>query len=173
DRNPRPGVHHQNVGAKLLETPNQIFAIAMLIDEGEQIEIALGIANHSFKLVDLKETEIAVVILNAFLLEFVALLGSEPVLLAALGGAQCATLMIHQVGLAIVGALPIWTAFELHLEQAQVNPELQFFPAIQTLHFTDLDRAGFVRPTLEKTVQVETHRRKQSSSRLLCQRIED
>src|SRR4029453_13751471 len=57
DRDSRPGVHHQDVGTELFETPNQILPLTMFVDEGEEVEIALCIANHAFEFVDLKEAQ--------------------------------------------------------------------------------------------------------------------
>ncbi len=70
-------------------------------------------------------------------------------------------------------ALPVGPAFHFHLEQAEIDPELKFFAAIETRHFADFDRAGFVRPLFQEAVQVEAHRKKQSSPRLLCQRAQE
>ena len=122
----------------------------MFIDESEKVEVALGIANHAFEFVDLKKAEIAVVVLNPFLLQLAALLGRELVLLAALRGPDGAALVINQIGLAIVRTLAIGPAFHLHLQEAEVDPELQFFPAIEARNFADLDRAGFVRPIFQE-----------------------
>jgi hypothetical protein len=81
--------------------------------------------------------------------------------------------MVNEVGFAIVWALPVRTSFQFHLEQAEVDPELQFIAAIKALDLSNLDRAGFVGPFVEETIQVEAHRRKQSSPPLLCQRAQD
>ena len=145
----RARVHHQDVGTKLLEAPDQFLALAVFVDEIEQVEIALRVANHALEFVDLKKTQIAVVILNAFLLQFAALLGGELIIFAALSGTRGAALMIDEKGLAVVRTLAIGPAFHLHLQQAEVDPELQFFAAIQSEDFADLDRAGFVRPIFQ------------------------
>ena len=52
----------------------------------KKIEVALGVADHAFEFFDLKQAQIAVVILDAFLLQFAALLGRQLVILAALRG---------------------------------------------------------------------------------------
>jgi hypothetical protein len=62
-------------GRKLLEAPDQLVAIGVIRDELEEIEIPLRVADHGRELVDLKETEIPVIILDAFLLQLAALLG--------------------------------------------------------------------------------------------------
>ena len=66
--------------------------------------------------------------------------------------------MVNQVGLAVVRTLSIGTAFHLHLEEAEIDPELQFLAAIEARDFAHFDRAGFVRPIVEERVQIEAHR---------------
>ena len=136
----------------MLEVPDQFLPFAVFIDEGKEIEVALGIANHALKILDLKKAQIAVVILDAFLLQLAALLGGEFVFFAAFGGPDGAALVINELGLAIVRTLAIGPAFHLHLEEAEVDPKLQFFPAIEARNFPDLDRASFMRPVFQQAV---------------------
>ena len=124
----------------------------MIIDKGKKIEIPLRIADHSLEVVDLKQAQITVIILHAFLLQFAALLRREIVFIASLFGASGAALVISQKRLAIVRPLPVGTAFHLHLEQAEIDPELQFFAAIEARNFAHFDRAVFVRPIVEERV---------------------
>ena len=116
------------------------------INEGEEIEVALRITNHTLEFVDLKQAQIAVVILDSLLLQFAALLGREFIIFAPFCGADGTALMINQAGFAVMGALPVGPAFHLHLQETEVDPELQLFTAIQPGNFPDFDRAGFVRP---------------------------
>ena len=53
---------------------SEFFALGVILHELEQVEVPLRVANHTIEIVDLKKAEIAMVILNAFLLELVALL---------------------------------------------------------------------------------------------------
>ena len=36
----------RHVGAELLKVPDEVFALRMFVNKAEEIEIALGIANH-------------------------------------------------------------------------------------------------------------------------------
>jgi hypothetical protein len=58
----------------LLEAPDHFVAIGMLRDELEQVEITLRVADHGREIVDLKEAEVPVIILDAFLLQLAALI---------------------------------------------------------------------------------------------------
>ena len=89
-------VHHDDVGAELLEGPDHFVAIGVAGDKIEQVEVALRVANDALEIVDLKKTEVAVVILDAFLLQLGALLRREMVGLAAFFGTLRATLMIDE-----------------------------------------------------------------------------
>jgi hypothetical protein len=60
--------------------------------------------------------------------------------------------MIDEIRLAVVRALTVGPAFHLHLEEAEVDPELQFFPAVEARNFPNLDRAGLVGPIFQKAV---------------------
>src|SRR5207237_1958072 len=127
-----PGVHHQHVGTKLLEGPGKFVVLGVSIDKIEELEIALGVADDAVEIVNLKKAEIAVVILNAFLLELGALFGSERVILVPglrTGGAK---LMISEKRFATVRAQAVRPAGQFHLQHAEIDPELQFLPAVQS-----------------------------------------
>src|SRR5438874_12464476 len=68
DRRLRPCVHHQHIGSKLLKILDNLLPLAMLVDESEEIEISLSVADYSSKFIELKEADVAVVILNTCLL---------------------------------------------------------------------------------------------------------
>jgi hypothetical protein len=141
----------------LLEAPDHLLAVGVLGDEGEEVEVPLGITDHAVEVVDLKEAEVTMIILDPLLLEVVALLGAELVGLAARLGALGPALMVNQERLAVVRALAIGTAGDLHLEHAEVDPELEFFPPVQADDFAHLDGAGLVRPILEQRIEIKTH----------------
>src|SRR5688572_22071325 len=65
--------------------------------------------------------------------------------------------MVNQERLAIVRTLPIRPAGYLHLENAEVDPELQFLPPVQPDNLAHFDRASFVRPILEQRIEIKTH----------------
>ena len=96
DRSLGARVHHEDVGTKLLEAPDDVFAFGMRDDKVKKIEVALRVANHAQEIVDLKEAEVAVIILDAFLLQLGALLRGELVGFAAFFGARGAALMIGE-----------------------------------------------------------------------------
>src|SRR5438876_11728377 len=76
EKNGRLGarIHHEHVRPELLQAPRKILAISVFVDESEQVEIPLRIAHHAFEIVDLKQTQVAMIILDAFLLQFRTLL---------------------------------------------------------------------------------------------------
>ena len=47
DRSLGARVHHQDVGTKLLEAPDQILAIGVFGDKVEEVEVALRVANDA------------------------------------------------------------------------------------------------------------------------------
>ena len=65
--------HHEHIRPELLHAPGKFFPIGVLGDKSEKIEITLRVAHHAREIVDLKQAQIAMVILDAFLLELGAL----------------------------------------------------------------------------------------------------
>src|SRR5207248_11755981 len=96
-------------------------------------------------------------ILRAFLLALGAWFGGEIVTVTFGLGPRGPELMISQQRFATVGAHSVRTAVELHLEDPEVDPELQFVPAIEAENFANFDGAIFMRPILENGVEVEAH----------------
>jgi len=80
----------------LLERPGKLVPLSVGINEIEKIEITLRVADHAVEIVDLKKTEITMIILDTFLLELGALLGRKLVMLAARFRAGGAKLMISE-----------------------------------------------------------------------------
>src|SRR6267143_815634 len=152
-----PGVHHQDVGTKLLERPGKLVALSVSIDKIEELEIALGVADDAVEIVDLKQTQIAVIILDALLLKLGALFRSELVILAAGLRAGSAKLMISKERFATVRASAVGPAGQFHLEHAEIKPELQFLAAIQSKDLAHFDGAVLVRPILQNGVQIQAH----------------
>src|SRR5205814_5298097 len=135
----------------------KLVALGVGIDKIEEFEIALSVPDHAVEIVDLKQAQVAVVILNAFLLELGALFRGEVVSLTLGLGPGGPELMISQQRFATVGAHSVGTAVEFHLEDAEVDPELQFVPAVEAENFANFDGALFMRPILENGVEVEAH----------------
>jgi hypothetical protein len=46
---------------------------------------------------------------------------------------------------------------QLHLQHAQIDPQLQLLPSIQTEDFANLDFAVLVRPIPQYRVQIQAH----------------
>ena len=65
--------------------------------------------------------------------------------------------MVNEQGLAIVRALAVRPAGDLHLENTKINPKLQFLTPIQADNLAHLDRTRFVRPILEQRIKIKTH----------------
>jgi len=141
----------------LLERPGKFVALGVSIDKIEELEIALGVADDAVEIVNLKKAEIAVVILDAFLLELGALFGSEGVILVPglrTGGPK---LMLSEKRFATVRAHAVRPAGQLHLQHSQIDPELQFLPAVQSKDLAHFDGAVLVRPILQNGVQIQAH----------------
>src|SRR5207253_8812178 len=90
-------------------------------------------------------------------LKFGALFGRQLVGFAARFRAGGTKLMIGQKRFATMRAHAIGPAGQLHLQNAEIDPELQFLPAIQSEDFAHFDRAVLVRPILQNRVQIQTH----------------
>src|SRR5436309_10147585 len=75
-------IHHEHVRPELLQAPGKLLPVVVLGDEREKVEIALRIAHHPFEIVDLKQAQVTMIILDAFLLKFSALLRRKLVSLA-------------------------------------------------------------------------------------------
>src|SRR3982750_4495679 len=80
------GIHHEDVRTKLLQAPGEILAICVVVDESKKVQIPLCIAHNAFEIVNLKQAQVTMIILDSFLLELRALLRSELVSLAFLFG---------------------------------------------------------------------------------------
>jgi len=127
------------------------------IDKVEQLEITLGIADNAVEIVDLKQTQIAMVILDTFLLKLGALFGREIVGFVLRFGARGPELMISQERFTTVRPHSVGPAGQFHLENPEIDPELQFLAAIQSEDFADFDGAVLMGPILQNTVQIQTH----------------
>src|SRR5258708_19340404 len=95
-------IHHEHVRPELLQAPGKILPLGVLVDETKKVEISLGIAHYAFEIVNLKQAQIPMIILDPFLLQLRAFLGSKLVSLAFLFGPGSAFAMVLQERLAIV-----------------------------------------------------------------------
>src|SRR6185437_1706488 len=95
-------IHHEHVGSKLLQTPGKILAIRVIVNESKKIEIPLRIAHYAFEIVNLKQAQIAMIILDTFLLQLRTLLRAKLVRLPFMLGPGRAPPMVLQERFAIV-----------------------------------------------------------------------
>jgi hypothetical protein len=65
--------------------------------------------------------------------------------------------MISEQRLAVMWPLSIGPAGHFHLENTEVDPELQFLVAVQADDFTHFDRAAFVGPVFQERIEIKTH----------------
>ena len=148
-------VHHEHIRPELLEAPGKFLAIRVLGNKGEKIEIALRVADHAVEIVDLKEAQVAMIILNAFLLKLCALLGRKLVGFAFLSGARRPFLMIFQKRLAIVRTLAIRPAGHFHLQHAEIDSQLQFLAPIEAGDLAHFDAAVLMRPIFQDGIEIQ------------------
>jgi len=141
----------------LLERPGKLVALGVGIDKIEEIEITLSIADDAVEIVDLKQAQIAVIILNAFLLKFGALFRRQLVGFAARFRAGGTKLMIGQKRFATMRAQAIGPAGQLHLQNAEIDPQLQFLAAIEADDFAHFDCPILVGPVFQNGVEIQTH----------------
>ena len=150
-------VHHQHVGPELLKIPHDFLALRMFIDKAKEIQIALGIADDTSVVAQLKQTDIAVIILNSLLLQLRAFLGRQLIIIAGSFRQLGAILVITKQRVATVRAQAVGAARHLHLQHAEVDAQLQLVAAIEAAHFPDLNHARFVRPVFQNSVEIQTH----------------
>jgi hypothetical protein len=97
------------------------------------------------------------IVLDAFLLKVVALLGGKLVSLAPRFGPLGPALVINQERLAVMRPLAIGTTGDFHLKHAKVDPKLQFLPPVEADDLADFDGARFMRPIPEQRIEIKTH----------------
>ena len=102
-----------------MQAPGKFFPIRVFGNKSEKIEITLRIAHYRSEIVDLKQTQVAMIILNAFLLELAALFRRKLIRLAFLLRAARPLLMILQERLAFMRTLTIGTPAHFHLQHAR------------------------------------------------------
>ena len=154
--------HHQELRTKLLERPGELGMFGVTFDEIENFHVALGIAQNGVVFFQLKKADIAMMILDGFLLQLGAVLGRE---MKALFG----IVMVHapfldagfemfDQGFVAEGLFSIRTAHCVHLEEPEIDAELDFFLAVFALKLANHDLPGLVIPRVEQIRNVEIHR---------------
>jgi hypothetical protein len=141
----------------LLERPGKLIALGVGIHKIEEVEVSLSITHDAMEIVDLKQAQITVIILDALLLKLGALFGSKLISFTAGYGTRRFELMVSEERLATVRPHSVGPAGEFHLKDAQIDAQLQFLPAIEPQNFAHLNGTILVRPVLENRVQVKAH----------------
>ena len=143
-----------------MQAPRNLLAIGVLGHEGKKIEIALRVAHHAGEIIELKQTQVTMIILDAFLLQLSALFRGQLVILSLFLNPCRAQLMINEQRLATMRSLAIGPASRLHLQNAEIDSQLQFLTSIEPQNLAHLDRASLMRPILQNRVQIQAHREK-------------
>lgn len=143
------GVHHVDVGFELDEFPDEVLGFGVFFDEIEDFEAVAGIADDAFVVLEDHEAEVAVVELDAFLLEFGAGIAVEAGADAAVGD-HFAPVEVEG-GVVFVGAGAVGASVEFHLEDAEVEAELEFAGSVGfAVDEAGGDGGGVERPGVEK-----------------------
>ena len=131
-------------------------------DEIKNADVPLGIAQDRIELLKLKKADVTMMILNGFLLELGAFLGvqAKTVVVVVVFGAELLDLMLEmfQERFVAIGLLAVGSSAGVHLEQAEVNPKLNFLFAVFPFKFANHDLPGLVIPRFEQVRNVEIHR---------------
>ena len=129
----------------------------MLSHEGKQVEVALSVAHDARVIVELKEAQVAVVILHPLGLEIVAIVWRERVLLPLAFGGTGAVAVPREQALAALGTLAVGTTGGFHLDEAEVEPKLDFLGSVTADDLAHFDLTGLVRPFLQQVGEVDAH----------------
>src|ERR1017187_8655659 len=145
------GVDAEDVRAPLFEVVLVFLAVGVAGDEVEEEEIAVGVAEGAGPVVELEEVEVAIVVEDAFVEEFDAIIGGK--LEVGVAGVFGAFDMVVERGLGAVRALAIGAAVDLVLFDAEGEADLHDLAAIG--EGDDADAVvGVVRPRCEKGLEV-------------------
>src|SRR5262249_54979919 len=153
-------IHHEHVRPELLQAPGEILPFRVVVDESKKIEISLRIAHDAFEIVNLKQAQVPMIILDAFLLQLRALLRGKLVSLALLFGPHRALPVVIQQRFAIVRAPTIGSSGDFHLQDAEIDAQLQFFAAVEPGDLAHLNSAALVGPILQNGMEIQAHRSK-------------
>ncbi len=166
--------HHEELGAELLEGPGEFLGAGVFLDEVKDAEIAVGVLDDGVEFLELKKTNVAVMVLDGLLLELGAVLGGEAevavvvVVLAAEFFEEIG--VIFEQGLAAIGMFAIGAPLGVHLEEAEIDTELNFVFAILAAEFANDHLPGLVIPLVEQGRNVETHTHQYELLRVASQR---
>lgn len=153
--------NQQKLGLKLAQSPNQLRGIGVLFDEVKHIEVAFRVANHPGVVFQFQQANITVMILQRLKLEFGAILCDQlKTFIAAVIGGQMLVklcLIMLQQGSISERALPVGPPFGIHLQQAQIHSELNFFLPIFGFKPADDHFPWLIIPLRQKMRYIEIH----------------
>lgn len=156
-----PNAHHQALGTKLLQGPGQIFRPGIFLDEIENLEIAFGVLDGGVEFLKLEKANVAVMILDEFLLQTGAIFRSQSKFLVVAGMLAFELVKLVQVILvkrfAAKGAFAIRPAFGIHLQETEIDAQLDFFLAILAHEFSDDNLPWLIIPLIQQGRYIETH----------------
>lgn len=143
------GAHHDDLRAELLHDGAVRGSGAVVTAEVEHVEVPGGVADDAGVIAQGEESDVAVVVVDGFCAKGSAFFGAED---ESGGGAieldvaLEPVLLIFQERIEAVGFCTVGPSGELHLEDAEVDTHLQFFPAIGAADFSGVDASGFIGP---------------------------
>ena len=153
--------HHEELGAKLLEGPGKLLGAGVFLDEVKHTEIAVGILDDSVEFLELKKANVAMMVLNGLLLEFGAVLGGEAeitIVVVVFAAEFLEELrVIFEKGFPSVRVLAVRAALGVHLEEAEIDAELNFVFAVLAAELANDHLPGLVIPLVEQGRDVKTH----------------
>src|SRR5204863_3046171 len=126
-------------------------------DEVEHLQIARGIADDSEVILELKQGNVPVIVLDSLLLELADFVLGQLEFLALLFRAFGPLLMVLEKRFAIVRFLSIGTAGDLHLDEPKIDSKLDLFLAVAAQNLANFDLARLVGPIAQQIVQIKTH----------------
>jgi hypothetical protein len=161
-RGPGASEHHEELGSELVQRPGQFFALGVFADEIKRREVALGIPNYPGVIFQVQQADVAMMVLEGFELELGAIFGLElETIVTAIVGRdvleQPRAVVIKEGSMA-EGPFAIRPAFGVHLEQAQIQAELDLLAAVPGLKPAGDHLAGLVLPLVQEMRYIEIHK---------------
>ena len=154
-------LHHDRLRAELLEALADIILRGEVLHEVEQLKDVLGVALDGLEVLKLEVANAAVMILDGLLLELGALVGvdAEAVVLAAVFFAKLLKAVhkvVKQCGVS-ERPLAVGATLRVHLQQTEVDSQLQLVRTILALDPACVHAAKAVVPVLEDFCDVVNH----------------
>ena len=154
-------LHEEQLGTELLQRPGKFFGLGKAGHEIKDREVAVRVPDDGLIVFQFEEADVTVMKLQRLQLELGAILRLQnKTLLAALRFDVLfqARLLILEERRVAHGAFAVGPALRVHLEQSQIDAELNFFLAIAPLEAADDNLAGLIVPAFEERCDVEIHR---------------